>query len=138
EHQQFHSRLSDSLKKTALGVGLLAVLIFIFRETVVRIIFGTGAFRGASVVATASVLGILMFSVVAQSLVPIMSRAFYALQNTKTPVLVSILSIAVNIGLGLWFTSSLHWGVKGLATSFAIAGNLNFFLLYILFRRQYL
>ena len=137
EHQ-FHARLFESLKKTALGVGVLAVLMLIFRERIIQIIFETGAFQGASVTTTASALGLFMFGVVAHSLIPIMSRAFYALQNTITPVLVSIFSIALNVLLAIWFTFGLNWGIYGLALAFSIAGNVNFLLLYVLFRRRYL
>lgn len=137
ETAAFRSKLRSALRQASFWVGLTAVVVFIFRELVIRIIFQSGAFKGADVHATATLLGIFMFGVVAQSLVPIMSRAFYAMQNTRTPMVVTFLSIALNIGLGYLFTFVFGWGVKGLATSYVIAGNVNFLLLYLNFRRMY-
>ncbi|HYU65044.1 MAG TPA: lipid II flippase MurJ, partial [Candidatus Paceibacterota bacterium] len=137
EFEAFWSRLKEALGRTLMIVGSVAVLVFLFRELIIKIIFQTGAFRGGDVHATAQILGIFMFGVVAQSLIPIMSRAFYALQNTRTPVMISVLAIAVNISLALLFTFRFHFGIQGLAWAFAISGNLNFLLLYLLFRRRY-
>lgn len=135
EKVDFKSKLTDALKRTAVIVLALAILMVIFSQLIIRILFGVGLFKGASVGSTAAVLSIFMLGVVAQSLIPIMSRAFYAMQNTKTPVLISIFSIIINTSLALFFSFVLHWGVKGLALAFSISGNFNFILLWLLFTR---
>lgn len=138
KHDDFRDRLYSALKNTVVVVLPVAILLFMFRKLIIKTILGAGLFGGASVEITASVLGIFMFGVLAQSLIPILSRAFYAMQNTKTPVMVSIFSIAINITLGLIFSFVLHLGVRGLAMAFSIAGNVNFLLLFFLFHRKYL
>lgn len=137
ENHQFRHRLSQALGRTFFIVGISAVLIYVFREWIIKMIYGVGIFQGANIDITAQILGIFMFGVVGQSLVPIMSRAFYALQNTKTPVIVAVISILLNIGLGLLFTFRFHMGIEGLAWALAISGNVNFLLLYGLFQRKY-
>lgn len=138
QYANFRDKLYSAMKNTVAIVLPAAVLLFVFRKLIIKTILGAGLFKGASVDITASVLGIFMFGVIAQSLIPILSRAYYAMQNTKTPVAVSIFSIAVNITLGLIFSFVLHLGVRGLAVAFSIAGNVNFFLLFFLFHRKYL
>jgi len=135
EKEEFNKKLNSALKSTAIIVTLGAVVLFFLSEWVVRILFGVGLFHNQSITITAGILSLYMLGVTAQSLIPILSRAFYALHNTKIPVTISIISIAVNISLASLFTFYFHWDVRGLALAFAIAGNVNFFLLWIFFRR---
>ncbi len=135
ELKEFKEKLYAAMKSTALIVVPLSVVGYFLSHWAINLIFGIGSYRGTSVDLTAAVLAIFMFGIPAQSLIPILSRAFYALQNTAIPVSVSVVSILVN-WLGAWlFAIHYHWGVAGLAAAFSIAGNLNFFLLWIFFRR---
>lgn len=137
EKSEFSRKLNSALVNTFYAVLILAILIAIFSPLVVRILFGNGLFSGESVRQTAVILSIFMIGVVAQSLVPIISRAFYAIQNTRTPVAISIITIVINIFLGMLFSFVFHWGVRGLALAFSISGNFNFIALLIMFRRSF-
>ena len=137
EKSEFSRKLNSASKNTFIVVLFLAIVIAIFSPLVVRILFGNGLFSGESIQQTAVILSIFMIGVVAQSLVPIISRAFYAIQNTRTPVTISIITIAINIILGLLFSFVFHWGVRGLALAFSISGNFNFITLWIMFRRSF-
>ena len=81
------------------------------------------------------VLGMFILGVWAQTLIPTLSRAFYALQNTITPVSISVVSILVNIALSVYFLRVLNWGVPGLAFAFSLAGILNAVTLWLFLRR---
>lgn len=135
EKGEFKKKLYLAVKGTTLIVIPTAIILAIFSEFIIRLIFGIGLFQGLSIVITAQIAAIYMIGVTAQSLIPIFSRAFYALQNTKTPVMTSIVSILLNIFLAVYFTYILDWGVRGLALAFSIAGNVNLALLWILFSR---
>ncbi len=135
EKEEFNKKLNSALKGTAIIVTLGAAALFFLSEWVIRILFGVGLFHGQSISVTAGILSLYMLGVTAQSLIPILSRAFYALHNTRIPVITSLISIAVNLGLASVFTFYLHWDVRGLALSFAIAGNINFLLLWLSLRR---
>ncbi len=134
---EFKKKLNHALKVTLLLTGIIAVIGFVFRQLIVNIIFQVGNFEEADRILTASVLGIFMFSVMANSLIHIISRAFYAFQNTKTPFLTALFSIILNIGLSYILGLQLGMGVRGIATATVIAYNINFLLLYVLFRRRY-
>ncbi|MEA2551822.1 MAG: putative peptidoglycan lipid flippase, partial [Actinomycetota bacterium] len=59
-------------------------------------------------------LGLVFFA-----LFQLLSRTFYAMQDTRTPALINILAAAVNIGADLLFTKRFGWGVQGLALGHA-------------------
>lgn len=135
EMKEFRQKLYSALKNTALIVTPLAIAGIFLSHWAINLLFGVGLYRGSSVTETATVLAIFMFGIPAQSLIPILSRAFYALHNTRMPVVISIFAIGINISLA-WFLGVSHGqGVRGLATAFAIAGNVNFLLLWFSFRR---
>jgi putative peptidoglycan lipid II flippase len=61
-----------------------------------------------------------------------LARAFYARQDTRTPVIIAVISLLSNIGLALWFRQIfIDNGVYALALSFSISSVLNAVLLYI-------
>src|SRR5205823_8318776 len=65
----------------------------------------------------------------------VLAPAFYALDKRHLPMLVSLLSIAVNFGLNWFFAFQLKIGHRGLALSTSIVAIMNFLLLYIMMRR---
>ncbi|OGN34559.1 MAG: murein biosynthesis integral membrane protein MurJ [Candidatus Yanofskybacteria bacterium RIFCSPLOWO2_02_FULL_47_9b] len=134
---EFKRKLNYALKITLFLTAIIAVSVFVFRELIVDIIFRVGSFSETDRAVTASVLGIFMFSVMAQSLIHIITRAYYAFQNTKTPFLVAIFSIVLNVWLSYALGLQLGMGVKGIAIATVVAYNINFILLYVLFKRRY-
>ena len=63
----------------------------------------------------AGLLGALVISILFRTIYHIAARAFYAQQDTRTPLYVSLFSIALNIGLAVTFINTFGWGVNGLA-----------------------
>jgi putative peptidoglycan lipid II flippase len=103
-----------------------AVGLMVLREPIVRLLLERGAFTPASTRTTGTALGFFAAGLVAHTVVEIAARAFYALKNTKTPVIISILAMAANIGLSLglmWLFTALGWPPHGglaLANSLAV------------------
>jgi len=81
----------------------ISILIFILRAQIVRIILGTGKFGWADTQLTAACLGIFSFAIFAYALVLLISKTFYAFQNTKIPALVALLTVGLNIALSYFF-----------------------------------
>ena len=75
----------------------LSILFFLLRAQLVRIIPGSENYTWQDTRLTAACLGIFAFSIFAQSLIPLITRAFYSFQDTKTPVKISVFSIILNI-----------------------------------------
>ena len=63
-------------------------------------------------------------------------NAFSALDRRKTPMLVSVLAVALNLLFNWLFTFRLGWGHRGLAFSTGCIATFNFLLLYALMRAQ--
>ena len=49
----------------------------------------------------------------------LLTRTFYAMQDTRTPALVNVAAAVVNVGVDLLFVFGFGWGVPGLALGYA-------------------
>ncbi|NTU79963.1 MAG: murein biosynthesis integral membrane protein MurJ [Chloroflexales bacterium] len=94
-----------------------------------RALFERGAFDAVSLTYTVSALAGYALALPAFAASEILIRSFYAMQRTWTPVLVGLLQVAVNLGLGF---SLLRAGrdVGALALAFSVANNLESLLLF--------
>ncbi len=76
------------------------------------------------------ILGILAVAILFRSVYHIAARSFYAQQDTKTPLYISLVSVGVNIFLAIAFAFWLDWGVGGIALAAAIAAVLEVIILF--------
>lgn len=105
-----------------------ATVAVILRGYIVRLLFGFGD------PTTATTLGFFAGTIVFQSLFFLVARMYYALQDTKTPLFVSIGAITLNVILS--FILSARFGVAGLAMAqSAVAFIETVFLLWLLRRK---
>ena len=51
----------------------------------------------------------------------LLTRTFYAMQDTRTPALVNVAAACVNVGADLLFALGLGWGIPGLALGYAVS-----------------
>jgi len=110
----------------------LSLMTIILRAQIVRLILGSGNFDWEDTYYTAQTLGWFSLSLLAQTLIPILARAFYALENTKTPVLISLGAVGANIGAAvIW---GKIWGVEGIAAAFSLSSILNMLALLFVLR----
>ncbi|HRY60129.1 MAG TPA: murein biosynthesis integral membrane protein MurJ [Patescibacteria group bacterium] len=112
------------------------IFAIIFRAHIVRILLGAGLFNVSNTIWTSRTLGYMAFGLVAQALIPFLTRAFYASGDTKTPVKIVFISVLVNVVASIFFTKVLDYKVVGLALSATIAAFVNvFFLLGLLTKK---
>ena len=81
----------------------LSFLLFLFRNLAVEIILRSGKFGLVDARLTAACLGAFSLGIFAQSLILLVAKSFYALQDTKTPAMASIAGMAINIFFSLSF-----------------------------------
>ena len=81
----------------------ITILFVVLRAQIVRTIYGAGEFSWASTKLTAATLAIFAFSVVAQSLVLLFIRGFYAMGNTKKSLYASIITGSLSVVFSLLF-----------------------------------
>lgn len=110
------------------------VLIILLRTQLVRLLLGAGLFGWQDTILTANALGWFAISLFAQSLIPIIARAFYAVQDTKTPVKIALIAFATNL-IGCLILGRLM-GPPGLALALSISAIVNFVFLYFAFRNK--
>lgn len=84
----------------------------------------------------AGLLGALVVAILFRSIYHIAARSFYAQQDTKTPLYISIIAITLNIGLAIWFTAVLNMGAYGLAWAQSIVACLEVFTLFYVMSRR--
>lgn len=155
DRKEFSFSFSVAFNEILYLVLPISVLFFLLRAQIVRIVLGTGEFSWVDTRLTAASLGIFSVCVFAQALVPLISRSFYAFHNTRTPVLISLWSILINIAGSFFFVWILVSGwfsefisgilrlngisdftVLGLPMAFALAGILNFVFLLRAFDKK--
>lgn len=124
----FRDVLGSASRKIAFLIIPSTVIFILLRAQIVRIVLGAGEFDWGATIRTADVLGIFAFSMLFQALVALMARAFYAIQDTWTPLAAGIVSEAFNLVLAILLRPYL--GVLGLAISFSASALLNLLLLW--------
>ncbi|MGB4761739.1 MAG: murein biosynthesis integral membrane protein MurJ [Candidatus Saccharimonas sp.] len=80
----------------------------------------------------AGLLGALVLAILFRTIYHIVARSYYAQQDTRTPLYVSIFSIGLNIGLAVFFTMKLNWGAYGLAWAQSIVAIVEVSLLLVI------
>ncbi|MGC1374752.1 MAG: murein biosynthesis integral membrane protein MurJ [Anaerolineales bacterium] len=133
-----------SLASTLRGILLLAIPatvgLILLRQPVVIMLFQRGAFDATSTELTAWALLWYTAGLVGHSVVEILSRAFYALHDTKTPVIVGTAAMALNAVFSFIFPgmfASAGWlPLGGLALANSLATALEATILVLLMRRR--
>lgn len=100
----------------------------------IGLLFGRGAFGPEAINATASALVAYCVGLPAIALVRPLVGAFYALENTRLPVLVAAVCVVVNLALG--YTLMQFMAHAGLALAVSVASYVNVGLLAWLLRRR--
>ena len=108
--------------------------LIILGKPIIQILFERGAFDARSSVMTAYALFYYTLGLWAFSGVRIMVSAFYALQDTKTPVKVAVIALAVNLILSLALMGPLKHG--GLALALSLASSVQFLLLAFFLKKK--
>ena len=134
DRTQFRQSLRQGMRVT-LWEGLPAsVGLVIVAEPAVQVLFQRGRFEYSDTVLVAQSLRFFAAAIWAFSLAQIINRAFYALRDTTTPLVLSIVTLIVDLGIKL----SLIWsmGEAGMAAGTSISFTLQVLLmLWILQRR---
>lgn len=114
-----------------------AVGFIILREPVVRAIFMWGGRFGEDKVPfVAGIVAVFSVAMITQSIVSTMNRGFYAVHDTKTPLLIGLGSVVMNIGFGFLFYKTTKLGATGMALSYSIISTVNSIFLIILLNRK--
>jgi len=132
--KDFRGSFSITFRRILFFIIPISVLVLVLRAQIVRIVLGAGFFDWEDTYFTAQVLGVFAISLFAQGTVPLLARAFYSFENTRTPVLIGIISVFINIFLSIYLSAKM--GIIGLGVAFTVANIVNMLLLLIMLREK--
>jgi putative peptidoglycan lipid II flippase len=132
--QQLRSALSATVRSILFIAIPSAVGLWALREPIIQLLFERGQFTTASTELVVAALGAFALGLIGHSGVEILARAFYALHDTRTPVILGVIALLINLLMSLSLITVL--GVTGLALSNTTAATIELLLLLILIRRR--
>ncbi|HDS11777.1 MAG TPA: hypothetical protein ENN77_02625, partial [Candidatus Wirthbacteria bacterium] len=134
--QGFNQVLFKNLKYVLFFTIPTTVAMVLMRVEIIRILFGqSGKLSWFETRSVAFALSLYAISIFAQSTVYILSRAFYAVQDTKTPVVASLISVGLNSLLSFILVITVqHFSM--LALSYSIASLVNMTLLFVMLHHK--
>lgn len=114
----------------------ISALILILRIPIVRLIYGADSMDWPATLLTGKLVAILSLSIFAQALVTLILRGFYALHNTKIPLIVGAIATFIMILLVNVSVTIYHFGIESIALSYTIGAIIQFIILLILLDRK--
>jgi putative peptidoglycan lipid II flippase len=117
-----------------------AVALALIPTDIIRVLFERGAFTPADTAATAAVLGVFAFGLPAFVLIKVFSPAYFAREDTKTPMRYATISLTANTvgSIVLFFLfRQIGWMPQlGIAIATTLGGWLNAYLLWSTLRQR--
>lgn len=113
-----------------------AVGLIVLRVPIIKLLFEGQKFTSRDTMLTAYALLFYSLALFAHAAIMVLPRAFYALKDTKTPVIVSVISVTFSIVFNWIFLKFTDLRVGGFALSFSLMGLLNMILLMVILHRK--
>lgn len=114
----------------------LATILIVLRVPVIRLIFGTDRFDWEATVQTGLILSWYAVGIPVQAALTLISRAFYALHDTRTPVKMAIFDVFFTIALEVVFVFLFHFPVWSLALANTFSGFIQLIGLYFMLSKK--
>jgi len=124
QRAELRATLSSTLRSIAFLAIPASVGLIVLREPLIRLLLQRGAFDERSTAAVAYALTFYALGLVAHSVVEVVARAFYALHDTRTPVVVGLVAMLGNVLLSLLLIGPLSFGGLALANTLATTGEM--------------
>jgi putative peptidoglycan lipid II flippase len=132
----FKKTLYETLNQVVFLMMPIVAFLIVARVPVVRLIFGTDIFTWNATVETSLVVSAFALGIFSQAANSILARSFYALHNTRTPVIVSVSTLTLNIVLDYLFVVVYKMPVWSLAFAFSLSSIIQSVLLFILITKR--
>ena len=134
ELAQMRSTFATAMRSLLFLVLPALVGLVVAREPIIVVLLQRGQFTANSTELTAYALQFDALGLVSHSALEIITRAFYALHDTRTPVAVGAAAMALNVVLSLALIGPLSFG--GLALANTLATTLEASTLFVLLRTR--
>jgi putative peptidoglycan lipid II flippase len=114
----------------------IVTIFIILKIPIIRILFGTSIFDWKSTVETGWVLTAFAIGVPFQAIVAMLARSFYALHDTQTPVIISVIGDSTIIIADLILVKGLRFSSWALAFSYSLGAFIEVLVLIFILRKK--
>lgn len=128
ETEQLKGTVTKILNVVNLLMIPASIGIMVLSKPIVMMLLGHGQFDDQAIVVTGTILFFYALGLVAFGMRQVLTKTFYALEDTKTPVRIGVVSVVANILLNLVLSKIM--GVTGLALATTLAAFIGSLLLY--------
>jgi len=130
----FADLMSRAIRLIVFVMVPITAIAIVLRSEVIRLLFGGAKLDAFGFDQTATTLAAFLVGLTAHALIAVLARAFYARQDTRTPVAAAVLAVAVNSTLAAVLVGPL--GLPGLGLAIAVAAWLEAIVLVVLLKRS--
>lgn len=134
EHDKVKNKLSRTIKGIVMILLPATIGIIILSRPIVIVFFSRGNFNEQSVIMTTASLQLFSVGLIFTAIRDTLIKVFYAYRDTKTSMIISIISITVNIILSLILSRSM--GVQGLALASSTSAIFHCITMYIFLNKK--
>ncbi len=131
---EIRRQVASSLRILVFLAAPLTAIMIVLAEPLAAVFFQYGLFGQRATERTASALVFFSIGLGGHIVVHVLTRAFYAMQDTRTPVLWAIVAVAINVPLMILLVGPM--GVAGLALALSISAVLEVIGLIWALRRR--
>jgi putative peptidoglycan lipid II flippase len=136
DKDQYMKTITSALNQIMFFIMPISVLFIVLRIPIVRLVFGASRFDWQATVLTGMTLSAFSISLSAQAVSQLLTRGFYALFDTMTPMIIAVITIVMNTVLSIVFVQVMHLPVWSLGLSTTIASFFNVLLLFVYLERR--
>ena len=135
--EEFRRTIAQALRLTFLLTIPSAVGLIVLNKPIIALIYQHGGrFTDYDTAQTGIALAYNAVGLTAYSAVRVLAPAFYALKDTRVPMMASLFSIVTNYAVAKSTVDYFGMGHRGLALSISVVSIVNFALLFVFLRRK--
>lgn len=135
DRTEFSKTIFSGLKVIFLLAVPISIVFLLLSNNIISFLFQGGKFDSSATEITSEVLFYFSFAIIGLGANPLLYRSFFAMHETKKPLVITILSVIINVLLSLSLSSVM--GLKGLALANSIAVLINIVLQIALLKNNF-
>ncbi len=135
DEDEAKNMLVMSLKLITFIILPVMAVFVVLAKPVISVLYQHGGFTLEDTMRTGTALSCYALGMIGMAYNEILSKSFFSMQNSKTPMTNALISMAVNIGVA--YTLSGSFGISGLAIATACGSTVNALLNYICILKHY-
>lgn len=131
-NEDFREIISKSIISIIILILPVSIFFITLAQPIVKVVFERGAFDSLSSLMTSQVLACYSIGMLSFGLREVLNKVFFSIQDTKTPMINSSISIIMNIVLNLYLSKKI--GYIGIPLATSISSLFGVLILFIILR----